>query len=66
VPQAGVVLGMASFVNSYLPDLGAFVLPVIIGATIIYELIGPLCTKFALIRAGEIGLYETKETLEDK
>ncbi len=55
VPQAGVALGMALYVDSYLPEIGDIVLPVIIGSTILYELVGPVCTKFALSQAGEIG-----------
>ena len=54
IPRAGVALGMALYVKSYLPQVGDIILPVIIGSTVIYELIGPLCTKFVLLRAGEI------------
>lgn len=54
IPQAGVALGMALYVKSYFPEVGNIILPVIIGSTVIYELIGPVCTKFALSRAGEI------------
>ena len=54
VPQAGIALGMALYVDSYLPELGNLILPVIIGSTILYELIGPVCTKIALSKAGEI------------
>lgn len=54
VPQAGVALGMALYVKAYFPELGGLILPVIIGSTIVYELIGPLCTKLAISRAGEI------------
>lgn len=54
VPQAGVALGMALYVDSYLPEVGNLILPVIIGSTILYEIIGPACTRVALSKAGEI------------
>jgi len=54
VPQAGVALGMALYIKTYLPEAGNIILPVIIGSTVIYEIFGPLCTKFALVKAGEI------------
>ncbi len=54
VPQAGVALGMALYVKSYFVEAGATILPVIIGCTVIYELVGPLCTKYALTKVYEI------------
>jgi len=53
-PQAGVALGMALVVKSTFPETGNFIFDTIVVTTIIYELIGPLCTKFALSKAGEI------------
>jgi len=55
IPQAGVALGMAIYIKAYLPAAGNIIVPVVIGTTVIYELIGPLFTKFALSKAGEIG-----------
>jgi Kef-type K+ transport system membrane component KefB len=54
MPQAGVAIGMATLALHQLPGYGAQVQTVILAATLIYELIGPIATKFALKRAGEI------------
>jgi Kef-type K+ transport system membrane component KefB len=56
MPQAGVALGMALVATEKFPDLGAVLLPVVIGATVIFEILGPVSTKIALIKAGEAGM----------
>lgn len=53
VPQAGVAIGLTLLVESALPEYGVKIRTVILAATVIYELVGPLCTKFAIFRAGE-------------
>lgn len=55
-PQAGVAIGLATTANQAFPDpqLASMVLAVVLTATIIYELAGPVITKIALKRAGEI------------
>ena len=55
-PQAGVAIGLATTANQAFPDptLASLVLAVILSATIIYELVGPVITKIALKKAGEI------------
>ena len=55
-PQAGVAIGLATTANQAFPDphQGSLVLAVILTATIIYELAGPVITKIALKKAGEI------------
>ena len=52
LPQAGVALGMAQ-TASRLSD-GIVVRNVVLFAVLVYELIGPTLTKWALLRAGEI------------
>lgn len=54
VPQAGVALGMALLCKSIFPEAGIIILNVIIATTIIFELIGPFFTRFALSKANEI------------
>lgn len=59
LPQAGVAIGMATMVVAELADtghaaLGTQVNTVVLCATLVYELVGPLVTKWALTRAGEI------------
>lgn len=52
-PQAGVALGMALLASQHFPTLKDVILPIAIGSTIFFELIGPVMTKKALIKAGE-------------
>ena len=56
LPQAGVAIGMAQMVAaSDLPQtLSAQVVTVALFATVVYELTGPVLTKLALAKAGEI------------
>ena len=57
LPQAGVALGMANTVKSYYgdsSDVGALVVSITLFAVLIYELVGPMLTKMALQKAGEI------------
>ena len=60
VPQAGVAIGMARLALQDLPEYGAQINAVVLAATLIYELTGPVITKFALTRAGEIQAPEKK------
>ena len=56
-PQAGVALGMAIKASdpvTGLGDTGAVVAQITLFAVLVYELIGPLLTKIALTKAGEI------------
>ncbi|MBQ0009425.1 MAG: cation:proton antiporter [Firmicutes bacterium] len=58
-PQAGVAIGLATTANQTFANLGyqkeaSLILAVILTATIVYELIGPVITKIALSKAGEI------------
>ncbi len=52
LPQAGVALGMAMTAASL--SGGAMVRNVVLFSVLIYELVGPMLTKIALTKAGEI------------
>lgn len=55
VPQAGVAIGLALVAQSVLPHpYGTRVKTIVLAATVVYELIGPLMAKIALTKAGEI------------
>lgn len=54
LPQAGVAIGMAYISVNSLPAYGSTILAVVLSATLVYELIGPVMTKIALTKAGEI------------
>ncbi len=53
LPQAGVCLGMAMTAMS-LGESGIIIRNIALFAVLVYELVGPLLTKIALDRAGEI------------
>jgi len=59
-PQAGVALGMALVAGTQLPDLKDEILAVVIGSTILFEMVGPILTRLALDRVGEAGAKRTK------
>ena len=54
LPQAGIAMGMALIAVNKLPELQNIIFPVVIGATILFEFIGPIATKVALSKANEI------------
>ena len=58
VPQAGVAIGLATTAGNILatsnPEIGSMIVAVILTSTLVYELIGPIVTKTALQKAGEI------------
>lgn len=60
IPQAGVAIGIAQLVVTELPQYGASIQAVILCATLIYELVGPVITKYSLIKAGEIEVEPKK------
>lgn len=64
IPQAGVALGMAQLATTVLPTYSALIKTVILSATFIYELIGPVITKLALTRAGEIEKKQKSKNVE--
>ncbi len=52
-PQAGVALGMCVTAGQ-LPECGSLIRNIILFSVLIYELIGPVLTKIALTKAGDI------------
>lgn len=54
IPQAGVAIGLAMVAEAALPEFGFSIRTIILSATVVYELIGPLLAKMALTKAGEI------------
>jgi Kef-type K+ transport system membrane component KefB len=53
LPQAGVALGMSVTVQE-LPGVGPLIRNIVLFGVLIYELVGPLMTKWSLTKAGEI------------
>jgi Kef-type K+ transport system membrane component KefB len=60
LPQAGVALGMSVTAQQLGAYEGGIVRNIILFSVLIYELVGPVLTKMALIRAGEIIPEERK------
>jgi Kef-type K+ transport system membrane component KefB len=54
VPQAGVALGVALTAKTMYPKYGAMIFTTITATTVVYELIGPLCVRYGLRKAGEM------------
>lgn len=57
IPQAGVSIGLAFLGQRILPPaIGGLLLAIVLSSSVLYELIGPVCAKFALFRSGAIQL----------
>ncbi len=55
VPQAGVAIGLAFIGQRILPpDVGNRMMTIILASSVLYELVGPLSAKLALIYSGAI------------
>jgi len=56
IPQGGIVVGLALLMqqNPAFKDISDIVINVIIGATVIHEIAGPIVSKMAIRAAGEI------------
>jgi Kef-type K+ transport system membrane component KefB len=48
LPQAGVAIGMALMVSQRFPELKNTILPIVIGSTVFFEIIGPVITRRVL------------------
>ena len=53
MPQAGVALGMALVAVHHRPDLNEVIMPVVIASTVLFEVVGPILTRSALVHVGE-------------
>ncbi|MGE5112674.1 MAG: cation:proton antiporter [Acidobacteriaceae bacterium] len=54
LPHAGLAIGLVLSLKDQLPQLEATVSTVVLAAILVYELIGPLSTRLALVRSGEV------------
>lgn len=55
IPQAGVSIGLAFLSERILPEsLGTLLVTIILSSSVLYELIGPACAKFAIYKACKI------------
>lgn len=54
IPQAGVAIGLSAVAMTVVPEYGTQIRTIVLCGTVIYELFGPVATKIALKKAGEI------------
>jgi len=58
LPQAGVAIGMANAISQtpefQINNIGNIIVTVVLIATLVYEMVGPLLTKWSLVKTGEI------------
>lgn len=55
LPQGGISVALAILVRQHLPEYSMAVTSIIVFSVLLFEIIGPLCTKRAIEKAGEIG-----------
>ena len=48
LPQAGVAIGMALVASNRFPEYRQIMLPIVIASTVVFEIIGPVFTRFAI------------------
>ena len=64
LPQAGVAIGMANQISGMeafkVDNIGNIIVTVVLCATLVYELVGPLITKWSLQKAHEIPSEENE------
>ena len=53
LPQAGVAMAMVFLALQVVPEYGEVLLPVVIASTIVFEILGPIVTRFVLFHMGE-------------
>jgi Kef-type K+ transport system membrane component KefB len=66
LPQAGVALGMSLQAANELGEAGSLIRNISLFAVLVYELVGPLLTKIALTKAGEIVPKAVVSTSDDE
>lgn len=54
--QAGAAIALAGYVGDYDEELGEQLLNIILGAVIVFELVGPILVKKVTVAAGEVSL----------
>ena len=62
LPQAGVALGMAMTVAKSDVGGGSVIRNIVLFGVLVYELVGPMLTKMALTRSGDIAPKEAGKT----
>lgn len=66
LPQGGISIGLCVIVSQQLPEYAIAITTVIMFSILIYETFGPIFSKFALQKAGEINGLNNKKPLEEE
>ena len=62
--QAGVAIGLSIAAGNDFPDsIGPQIMLIITATTFIVQILGPICVKYGVTKAGEVGLNVTAEDL---
>lgn len=56
--QAGAAIALATLAQEYDEDLGKQLLTIVLGAVVVFELLGPLFVRYVAIAAGEVRFSE--------
>jgi hypothetical protein len=51
--QAGLAVGLLLAINRRYPELAPIITTVVLGAVTVFELVGPISARYALVRSGE-------------
>ncbi len=54
IAQAGAAIGLVAIATDRDPVLGAHLATIIVGTVVVFEVVGPLLTRFAVVHAGEV------------
>lgn len=54
LPIGGVSIGLAAIVISELPNMGGKISTIVLFSVLVFEIIGPICTKIGIVKSGEV------------
>ena len=64
LPHAGIPIGMALLAIHHFPELKDSLLAVILGSSIVFELVGPAVTRMMIIHSGEAHIKRNKPLIK--
>lgn len=53
IPQAGVAIGMALMASHKFPDAANIILPIILGTTVFFEILGPVVARYIIEKSSD-------------
>ena len=65
LPQAGVALGTALYAKQHFPELSEAIITVTVAATIFFEIVGPISTRWALKRYAQRHMSQDKKIVTE-